>query len=1128
MSSTVAGLDSAHDLDLAIRQLLDQQDDTQARLAALLDARHGFDARRELSMLRYKLRVLEDLVERHGLASHILALSEAEEARAVQHRCECLEVACFQQRIDVFEAMRRSLGTAPPGFAPWLEKHVDLHDSIVANPRLRDGSFSTNPQYLSSVKCWDDRCLHYVYGFPNRLERDGHALVHTTSLKRAYASTASASASMPPSSSQPTRLLRQPNTTDLPPPARAPHVQLPPPTAVPALPPLRLPSQTPEKRDVLNSYTFTNNLSVAAPVTNDSEIDPLLPPLKRSRIERPRLESIGELRLFRDNDPCLRCPLSPKQIGTPTASPLSQRRGVNEYIQRAYPFLSEVTNVVQASLDFQDGFWASGQLDPGYGPGLTASQQSAEALDKPPPILCALASSWNTQHTSYNLLDLLRLTGCMSPSREAEETAYPVLFSVKLLLREVAFYAILMPDPTIRINAPPNHVSLPEDIDLEEHVRLLHECITRFLQCLESVLSRRTTLVPQEWLAVFLSLCIFSAVRTMLLDIGWKSSHLRSVQHGFDRGKLVPPQVMHSAYKALVRLFVATTPDLLDGVYSPPPDVAGAFDATSRLLRREAWDARGFASTSDFLSTLGEAVVETPDFHGFIRQDPGYSHEMPAPNPLATSLTPAAPGSRRSMSDVRALPQSLIPRAELLDNATLPTQKFAIDLTTSPTPKDPNRARRHTVAEAPTYLDDQGSAFVGSGLARPGYQRPPLRRVFCNKCNENPEGFRGEHELRRHTDAKHAALVKRWVCSEPLGQGASSPQPVVPLSKCKACVTQKHYGAYYNAAAHLRRAHFNPHRGGKASGDWPPMTILKDWMREVRQPIDAQDNDTSSGAEDEDIKPYYGSPPSGRPPIIDTFRLPPSQSDRSLISSPSEGPWSTGGQTSPSARTADNRTRCPHPDCGRVFKDLNAHMLTHQEERPEKCPIETCEYHTKGFARKYDKNRHALTHYKGTMVCPFCPGSGTAYEKSFNRADVFKRHLTSVHNVEQTPPNSRKPVVAGNNSASSSVDSVNLRGASGAKCSICQNRFAAPQDFYEHLDDCVLNVIVPAGSRSVQQVQQQPPPPQQHSKEQQQDQPDTSFATSVQTEDRDMADVPDGGLRPSFKLREEHKADMVQ
>ncbi len=75
--------------------------------------------------------------------------------------------------------------------------------------------------------------------------------------------------------------------------------------------------------------------------------------------------------------------------------------------------------------------------------------------------------------------------------------------------------------------------------------------------------------------------------------------------------------------------------------------------------------------------------------------------------------------------------------------------------------------------------------------------------------------------------------------------------PVVPLSKCKACLTQKRYGAYYNAAAHLRRAHFNPNRGGKASGDWPPMTALKDWMREVRQSVDVQDQDDASSGEDE-------------------------------------------------------------------------------------------------------------------------------------------------------------------------------------------------------------------------------------------------------------------------------------
>ncbi|RDL40537.1 C2H2 and C2HC zinc finger [Venustampulla echinocandica] len=148
--------------------------------------------------------------------------------------------------------------------------------------------------------------------------------------------------------------------------------------------------------------------------------------------------------------------------------------------------------------------------------------------------------------------------------------------------------------------------------------------------------------------------------------------------------------------------------------------------------------------------------------------------------------------------------------------------------------------------------------------------------------------------------------------------------------------------------------------------------------------------------------------------------------------------------------------RCTYPDCGRIFKDLKAHMLTHQNERPEKCPIQTCDYHIKGFARKYDKNRHTLTHYKGTMVCGFCPGSGSAAEKSFNRADVFKRHLTSVHAVEQTPPNSRKKTSSSiNNGKKLSGYAPDATG----KCSTCSATFGNAQDFYEHLDDCVLRIV---------------------------------------------------------------------
>ncbi|WPG98118.1 zinc finger protein [Acrodontium crateriforme] len=149
-----------------------------------------------------------------------------------------------------------------------------------------------------------------------------------------------------------------------------------------------------------------------------------------------------------------------------------------------------------------------------------------------------------------------------------------------------------------------------------------------------------------------------------------------------------------------------------------------------------------------------------------------------------------------------------------------------------------------------------------------------------------------------------------------------------------------------------------------------------------------------------------------------------------------------------------NKGLCPIPTCGRHVKDLKAHMLTHQNERPEKCPIPTCEYNTKGFARKYDKNRHTLTHYKGTMVCGFCPGSGSAAEKSFNRADVFKRHLTSVHGVEQTPPNARRK----SPSAANKLRSYGAVDVSGT-CSTCNITFASAQEFYEHLDDCVLRVV---------------------------------------------------------------------
>lgn len=215
----------------------------------------------------------------------------------------------------------------------------------------------------------------------------------------------------------------------------------------------------------------------------------------------------------------------------------------------------------------------------------------------------------------------------------------------------------------------------------------------------------------------------------------------------------------------------------------------------------------------------------------------------------------------------------------------------------------------------------------------------------------------------------------------------------------------------------------------------------------------------------------------------------------------------SGDQTA-SGDESKEKQRCPHHDCGKIFKDLRAHMLTHQTERPEKCPIATCEYHVKGFARKYDKNRHTLTHYKGTMVCGFCPGSGSAAEKSFNRADVFKRHLTAVHGVEQTPPNSRKK--AGSNASATAKKLTGYAPDATGKCSTCSQTFSNAQDFYEHLDDCVLRIVQqedPAEAINAKRLAEVENDRDVHNTLEKNHLPTTTMTTSVEDdEDDDMED----------------------
>ncbi|KAL7898984.1 hypothetical protein HDV63DRAFT_395506 [Trichoderma sp. SZMC 28014] len=246
----------------------------------------------------------------------------------------------------------------------------------------------------------------------------------------------------------------------------------------------------------------------------------------------------------------------------------------------------------------------------------------------------------------------------------------------------------------------------------------------------------------------------------------------------------------------------------------------GAFDSSQSCSPRKASDV------SNVLLAIGNGVIPSPDQYGSLET------LFPSSAPMERVHSNISINSAKSTASYSELRLKEATERTIQNGKTTPIAPMPQQLLpNTATPIAPKKERALQEGDR-------------------NKQKPKAPKI-CPHCVEYPNGFRGDHELRRHIRAKHKRTVKKYICRDPAKHRIYSElSALYPLDKCKACSSGKLYGAYYNAAAHLRRTHFTakPSRarggslgkrnGGRGGGDWPPMKQLRLWFHEVTVEVD--------------------------------------------------------------------------------------------------------------------------------------------------------------------------------------------------------------------------------------------------------------------------------------------------
>lgn len=142
------------------------------------------------------------------------------------------------------------------------------------------------------------------------------------------------------------------------------------------------------------------------------------------------------------------------------------------------------------------------------------------------------------------------------------------------------------------------------------------------------------------------------------------------------------------------------------------------------------------------------------------------------------------------------------------------------------------------------------------------------------------------------------------------------------------------------------------------------------------------------------------------------------------------------------------------PNCGRMVSDMQKHLITHEAVRPMKCPLKSCEYHEKGFARLYDRDRHIATHYRAYFACHFCNTETELPPVFFNRVECIKTHLVKEHGVISSKIHAKRFAKRLQPTKEHLQFSDECLGPASV-CPVCFRGFENAQEYHDHFEDCI-------------------------------------------------------------------------